>query len=133
MTIRKTRSKKTNIKKQTIGQFKAWIEGVEELQSNDWCPDANQWNLIRSRIDRIVDPELERTIADLDPRRSQFGVGIVQPQLIAAGIPTSPPVSGGVPNGEIVNKTSAAMLQHGTPENPKKTPNVEGNFGSPFA
>lgn len=44
--------KKSN-KKITLSSFRAWLEGVEEMQKLDWCPSVEQWNLIRDKIDLI--------------------------------------------------------------------------------
>lgn len=47
--------KKRIVKKErTLSEFRAWLEGVEELQGSDWHPDAEQWKLIRAAIDGIV-------------------------------------------------------------------------------
>lgn len=36
--------------KLTIHQFKAWLEGVEEMQEEGWTPSPAQWEKIRSKI-----------------------------------------------------------------------------------
>lgn len=41
-------------KEVTLVEFKAWLEGVEELQPKNWCPDATQWKLIRNKIKNII-------------------------------------------------------------------------------
>lgn len=45
----------TASKKQTLGEFRAWLSGVEEMQADDWAPDLTQWKRIRARIDEIVE------------------------------------------------------------------------------
>jgi len=40
-------------KKITLEQFRAWLEGVEEMQEDAWAPDVRQWAKIRRRIDNI--------------------------------------------------------------------------------
>ena len=42
----------------TLDEFKAWLEGVEELQPTGWAPDANQWKLIRNKIECIVEKQM---------------------------------------------------------------------------
>jgi len=37
----------------TLEQFRAWLEGVEEMQEEGWAPDVRQWTKIRERIDMI--------------------------------------------------------------------------------
>lgn len=124
MTAQK-RTRRVNTKKQTIEQFKSWIEGIEELQPDGWHPDDKQWKLIRSRIDRIIEPE-----AVSSPERRMQDVSSISPYI------TPPPqVPAGVPAGEIIGgePDSAALLRPGTPDNPSKTPNVDGSFKTPFA
>ena len=45
--------KKKITKKITLNEFRAWLEGIEELQPNDWSPSKEQWKLIRNKIDYI--------------------------------------------------------------------------------
>lgn len=122
--------KKTTAKTQTIAEFKAWIEGIEELQPKDWCPDPSQWKLIRKKISQIVSTE---------PAPRQF---VPQPAQQFTPPPTAfqaPVPQGGVPNGEIVRTpvapagAAAELLKSKGPDTPVKTPDVEGKFASPFA
>ena len=51
-----TKTKKRTNKRQkqvTLSEFKAWLEGVEELQPDGWAPNAEQWDLIRTKIHNI--------------------------------------------------------------------------------
>lgn len=57
-TAKKQYNRKT--KKITLAEFRAWLEGVEELQPKSWVPDAAQWKLIRNKIKCIVEPEPEQ-------------------------------------------------------------------------
>ena len=52
----------TEESKQTVGQFKAWIEGVEEMQKDDWHPSKDQWNKIRTKIGELVDQPTVATV-----------------------------------------------------------------------
>ena len=47
----------TRKKKQTLAEFRAWLDGIEELQPETWAPDATQWNLIREKINNITEPK----------------------------------------------------------------------------
>ena len=47
----------TRKKKQTLAEFRAWLDGVEELQPETWSPDATQWGLIREKINNITEPK----------------------------------------------------------------------------
>ena len=37
----------------TLENFRSWLEGVEEMQEEDWVPSAAQWKTIRKKIDSI--------------------------------------------------------------------------------
>lgn len=40
-------------KKISVEQFRAWLEGVEEMQPDGWTPNDEQWKRIRQKIDMI--------------------------------------------------------------------------------
>jgi hypothetical protein len=40
-------------KQMTLQEFKAWLEGIEEVQPANWHPTIEQWKLIRDRIEHI--------------------------------------------------------------------------------
>jgi hypothetical protein len=37
----------------TVAEFKQWLCGVEEMQSDDWHPSAEQWIKIRNKIEQL--------------------------------------------------------------------------------
>lgn len=37
----------------SLGKFKAWLEGVEEMQDEGWTPSEIQWKKIRDKIELI--------------------------------------------------------------------------------
>lgn len=39
----------------TIAQFEAWLEGVEEMQPDDWTPSEAQWKRIRAKIAKLCE------------------------------------------------------------------------------
>ncbi len=49
-------ARKKAVKKYTLAEFKAWLEGIEEIQPADWHPDLDQWKMIREKIGAIVEP-----------------------------------------------------------------------------
>lgn len=51
-----TKKVKKNKKNISFDEFKAWLGGVEDLQSADWHPSKEQWNIIREKIDAIIIP-----------------------------------------------------------------------------
>jgi hypothetical protein len=36
-----------------VTEFRAWLEGVEEMQGPEWVPNLEQWQRIREKIDSI--------------------------------------------------------------------------------
>ncbi len=55
MATTSTAKASNKIKKLTLNEFRAWLAGVEEMQSDDWTPDPTQWSRIRSKIEDIQD------------------------------------------------------------------------------
>lgn len=63
-------SKKETI---TVEMFKMWIEGIEEMQEDDWTPSPTQWKRIRQKIDMLEDepvPVAVQPYGGGDPYRS---------------------------------------------------------------
>lgn len=59
--------KKTKI---SLAEFKAWLEGVEDLQDDDWSPSKVQWEKIRQKIECIdegvvntISPPTQQTVS----------------------------------------------------------------------
>lgn len=50
MAVAKNRKTKISLK-----EFRAWLDGVEDVQPDDWAPNKEQWTKIRQQIDRIDD------------------------------------------------------------------------------
>lgn len=127
----------------TLAEFQAWLEGVEEVQPKDWCPDAKQWKLIRNKIRNIVVPE------PVVPEAPMHFPGQPAPRPVAApspavpssipGLPPAPEVPGSIPDFEVTAPTEAAakLLAPSSPARPAKTPDIEsdadGKVTSPFA
>lgn len=111
-------NKKTGKKTISLVEFKAWLDGVEELHDSKWCPDAAQWKLIRNKIKSIdsshtivttnsapemsakTQHEVTTSIATKQPRRNPVNLLSAPP----------PPVPGGVPSGQIVGSGAAAAM-----------------------
>lgn len=122
--------------KQTLREFRAWLEGVEELQPENWSPNRDQWARIRERIDGIkeepvpapAEPAAVQPAATAAP--AQNPVMYQQPAMMA------PPVPGGVPAGQVeMTPEARRMLNPGTGAK-AKTPDIDtsdGNVESSFA
>lgn len=90
-------------KKITLSEFKAWIQGVEQLQPKDWAPTAEQWKMIREKIELITETKTLIEQAPLPPPPQMVRQ---QPRPLPPGavpfIPPAPPVPGGVPEDAVV-------------------------------
>lgn len=142
-------ARKKAVKKYTLAEFKAWLEGVEEIQPNDWHPDLDQWRMIREKIGGIVvppPPPIIRQPAEptsqhvpvrpaMIPRPGQM----VDPSVLPVTGDTPPSGAGGAPDmtpaakaalsGKLPNEI-ATDPTHGS-----KTPNIDtmdGNYNSSF-
>lgn len=105
---------KAKTKRISLLEFRAWLEGVEELQPKDWAPNLEQWKLIRAKIDAIgakegaVEAEAAKPAAK--PTKQYVPNTLLkQPQQVQATPPASenpllnggfipPPEIEGVPN-----------------------------------
>lgn len=66
-----TNSPPTPRKKLSLGEFRAWLSGVEEMQDEEWTPSASQWRTIRAKIEEVIDapaPQRNRYDEDYDER-----------------------------------------------------------------
>jgi len=118
-------------KKTTLTQFQAWLEGVEEMHPEDWCPTADQWKLIRNKIKTIIETVVETptTVANnptFNPVATTSG--------LPAGVAAYPEVPSGIPAGPIENASPEAQkLLQGNAEGKRGTPNSETGDASPFS
>lgn len=45
-----SKTKKKSNNNLTLTEFKAWIKGIQEFQSDDWVPSRQQWKAIVEKI-----------------------------------------------------------------------------------
>lgn len=149
-------AKKKMVKKYTLAEFKAWLEGIEEIQPNDWHPDLTQWRMIRDKIGAIQEPTKQSPVVTpaptfSPPPRLPNNVSYEVPNGVPV-IPQHPPQSSlgltapAEPNIEMTPAAKAALAGKLPPEmatssmgeTPKvkiKTPNIDtrdGNYASNF-
>lgn len=130
----------------TLAEFKAWLEGVEELQAKDWAPDKTQWKRIRSKINCIVEPEPRYVEAAPEaaspaPRYAPNPPAGVPPSpgTMPAGVPQLPSGGSSLPDIADIDISPAAkkLLGPSSTTAPTKTPDIEsdpdGRVESPFA
>jgi len=113
---------KAKTKRITLVEFRAWLEGVEELQPDNWAPNAEQWKLIRAKIDSIGAKEgaldapapVAATPARTFVPKGQRGAASVPAAPVAPAMANPllnpnfviPDAGGGVPQGPVVPKGS---------------------------
>ncbi len=139
------KEKKTYGKKKaglTLGEFKAWLSGVEEMQPRGWVPDAAQWKTIRSKFEDIVEgPRVSSTPAEgvgynpanpfeREARMSRPVSGFNPPPTM---IPPQQPIELSNPNRPV--ESTNPMADISTPEGKKivgrvKTPNIDTSHGN---
>lgn len=118
MTEKTNKTIKQSKKKISMLEFRAWLQGVEELQPQDWTPNSDQWKLIRKKIDTI-----DVSVSISDNTNNVIRNRIVNNDNVLPFIPP-PPVAGGVPNLPIVGGIPG-MSSDGT----FKTPNIDTTTG----
>lgn len=120
---------KKNKKQVTLAEFKAWLEGVEELQAKNWCPSPEQWKLIRNKIRLIEDGP--SSVDNRTPQQSSLSAEIRNTN--PAYRMTAPSSPGFVPDGEIVESSSLPSPQSSVipPTNPLLHPDSSGKLKTP--
>ncbi len=68
----------------SLEQFRSWLQGVEDMQPDDWIPNAEQWKRIREKIDQ-VDGLIEPSAKVATPSFTAGGPAALIPQMPRAG------------------------------------------------
>ena len=136
---------------QTVAEFRAWIEGIEEMQEASWHPSAAQWKKIRTRIDTIQEEavglmtglhsstNLHVPMAPSAPSRLDI-VEIVEPSTSALVNHKAPPATTTdarlpAPKTGVTAMTDLVPDGKGGVMASTKTPDIDtsaGNYKSPF-
>jgi hypothetical protein len=113
--------------KQTIKEFKAWLAGIAEFQSDDWCPNAEQWTLIKEKIANLQDDVIFQEAAQLTayntqspPQRRRVMPSIMAPQereqigleTSVVSIPLIQPVEASLPIPPIPNQIASPNVEN---------------------
>lgn len=118
-------------KKMTLIQFQAWLEGVEEMHPEDWCPTADQWKLIRNKIKTIVELKVDTSVL------GSSGTGNTLPAnfpSFAPGIAPAPEIPSSIPSGPVEEASPESQnLLKGDGTGKSVTPNSEHGDASPFS
>jgi hypothetical protein len=141
----KRTTKRASKKEYTLAEFKAWLEGIEELQPNNWAPDAGQWKVIRDKLMNIIEEEpapvevVNNPIpAGPIPRNSAMPMPAM-PATPPPAVSSLPPV--GMPEPNLTPAAQAALSgklpteMMPSADGKVKTPDIDtadGNYGSSF-
>lgn len=155
----KKKAARRSTKKITLNEFRAWLEGVEELQADDWSPTYDQWQLIRNKINNIVEEvkevQVPANVPDVPPPAGPlptyggrtvsgdtFGSPGTNPAFVPPAPPMPPPPMGGALDDMEMTPAAQAALNGKlpstmvpSPDGKIKTPNLDtsdGNFTSGF-
>lgn len=137
----KRTTKRQSKKEYTLAEFKAWLEGIEELQPANWAPDSNQWKTIRDKLMNIVEEEV--VVETHTPAPAPQQPVYRQPQMPAPAPMAPPPQGSALPavEPEMTPAAAAAVAGHlpaemvPSADGKVKTPNIDtssGDYGSSF-
>ena len=119
------KEKEVKIKEITIMEFRAWLQGVEEMQEDDWHPNETQWKKIRGKIDCVIQGVQPVAPSGFVPQQPQQIIQNFQPDRSALdNVPMPVPIQLN-PNAPM-NKVEGEQV---------KTPNIDtsdGNYTSTF-
>lgn len=123
----------------TLAEFKAWLEGVEELQPASWAPDKEQWKLIRNKINCIVADVIEvekegpTQPQNLNPVFEARHQGYSQPHPAPQNIQPGPSMldSYEPPNVEMTEAAQAALQGQTPPPTPAPSLTPDGKIQTP--
>ena len=105
-------------------QFKAWLEGVEEMQEEGWHPTASQWQTIRAKFDLIAEPKPPAP-APVAAGPMPVAPAPAQPMYREREWASPPPI----PEAEISPAAKAIMAG----KTPQDVDSADGTFASPFS
>lgn len=75
-----------------LKEFKSWLEGVEDMQDDDWTPSDIQWKKIRKKIDELEENPQTSTLfphtSHVFSPRTNFDVDD-NPNLSTTSIPST--------------------------------------------
>lgn len=117
----------------TVKEFKMWLEGVIEMQDEDWIPDARQWAKILGKIYDISDG-----VQVTPPKHHQVEESYSQfvPRIGIDNYPTTPLqyAASGLGHVAPVVQHNSALFANENGNVPTRTPNIDTSTGydTPF-
>lgn len=114
----------------SMKDFRMWLQGVEEMQPEDWVPDARQWARIREKIDSVDDGPV--SVSPTSKPQSYPAYANHQPTPPA--VPSGPSMMPPAPRASASPQTLNGPFANGSI--PVRTPDVDtsgGKYESSFA
>ncbi len=53
----------------SVSEFRSWLEGVEDMQGDDWSPDLSQWKKIRGKIELLEEVDYSEVLAEMSKKQ----------------------------------------------------------------
>ena len=110
----------------TIAEFRYWLEGVEEMQSDEWSPDKRQWDRIREKLNSIANTVATPAPTSIQNNNPNVPMHREPDRLIDRPVQHAPSGMGRVtappPSGVLFGNSD-------NPAFPVKTPNVDSSNG----
>lgn len=123
----------------SIKEFLYWLQGVEEMQTDGWTPDARQWERIRAKINLIDTasvPQLLRDTRGFPPDMEAVFPPLNGNPPASAPIPSSLNMPVVPPQSRVRSTTTPGGLpvsMGGVPVAvPVKTPDIDTSHGKPY-
>ena len=119
-------------KRITVGEFQAWLEGVEDALGTEWIPDAAQWGRIKEKIKLIKPDVIEKKVTIAAPVAAP--VAAPMQARPAPQHPQQPPQSSLVPAPRPAPQQPRPAQQR--PANGASAFEIDssdGNYESPYA
>lgn len=120
-------------KQLTLGEFRAWLSGVEEMQADDWYPDPQQWKTIRAKIEEVIDNPNSRTSNARYVEDAPREIRPAGPSMLT-GMDPRMSMAPGMANPNMPQITNTDTMAGGpvdrnTPIARIKTPNIDSSRG----
>jgi hypothetical protein len=116
-------------KQLTVSEFLMWLEGVEEMQGDDWFPNDQQWQKIRQKINNIA------TAHNAPVQPVVYREAVVQHQdqnIPSREIPVQR-AGGGLSNVQPVAQNMNPLFADAeNPNSPVRTPNIDTSKGNGY-
>lgn len=98
----------------SLALFKAWLAGIEEMQGEDWHPNAEQWKRIKDKLMSV-----EETVA-AEPEAPAYRAPVMQAYQPQQQFIPAPPMP------------QASAMQFNNPNSPLpsvRTPDIDSTSG----